>query len=550
MANYITCKDTRSFAYAETTNKGYYEVLSVSEDGKTCHVKTVWHENKNYIGREYDIPVERAAEDFTAVEEMIVVSVLERQALSLTGWITEATSHFTRQDVVSEHCYDCTGTNFNIWNSDAWRQTRMFMYVPDETSVDMPRTNIYGNNFERRSSSDIAAVISNAFSKSYEYVESFVIVPDDNFDATVEAAIQDLPTEWRTTIPFPDELKMNLRSINHKVVVIRHEKKFAYITNVKSDQIFFNTAPFFAEQIGKPMSEDAKAALLRRDKEAYYTDIFKNIDAVINGMHERAKVKMFTDFNDKFNGMLVEPLRQAVEAARREYESYCRTVSDSFVRLQDANARLFYAEHGIENGENEFISFINDARANVVSINADPSDNRITFCIRTFLTYWDDDLWDIVRKSDDRFRRLTNWRKLLLDEIFKDRTVKLLIEQKFFLDTYRGDAVRETRYRNEPYGEGTQGLRNPHIHRYDCWGTHKTHIRDAMQRGDYVQAYSQAVACISGLTLSDSPVMNEFFGYITGSDYENLPCLYIVESGTYISMKQYKQLVEGKKWEA
>ena len=267
-------------------------------------------------------------------------------------------------------------------------------------------------------------------------------------------------------------------------------------------------------------------------------------------MTERAKIKMFADFGDQFNGMLIKPLRSAVDKARREYEEWSERLSDAFTKLQDAHARLFYAEHGMQDGENEFISFINDAKSNIVSLVANPSENRIDFCVRTFLTYWDDDLWDIVRKSDVKFKRLDNWQKLMLDEIFKERTVKLFIEQKFMFDTKYASVHRNNDYHVNPYGEGTKGLPNPHIAQYDCWGTHERFIRDSLGTADYLQAYSQAIACISGLTLSDSPVMNRFFDYITDSCWYNRPCLYLVETGTYISMNDYKQLVEGKKWEA
>lgn len=551
MANYITCKDNRAFAYAETTNKGYYEVLSVSEDGSTCHVKTVWHENRGFVGKEYNIPVERASEDFTAVEEMVVVAALERQALMVTGWVTDKKSRFSHQDEIRNNLFNYTSTDFNLWDYNACRDSREFMFIPVADSVSMPTSSIFSGAYERDNARDVAKIVKRIFERtSYTYSDGFIVIPADNFDAIVEESIRTLSEEYRETVAFPDELKLQLRSVEHKVVVLKYDNRFVYLTNVKSDHIVFSSAIFFAEQIGRPLSEDAKAALLERNYEAYCAAIYKDIDAIIDGMTERAKVKMFADFGSNFNGMLIKPLRSAVDRARREYEDWCERLTEAFTKLQDANARLFYAEHGVQDGENEFISFINDVKANIVSIFADPSHNRIDFCIRTFLTYWDDDLWDIIRNSDDRFKRLSNWQKLMLDEIFKDRTIKLLIEQKFMFDTKYAKPQRNNDYIKNPYGEGTKGLRNPHISEYDCWGTHERFIRDSLSSADYLQAYSQAVACISGLTLSDSPVMNRFFDTIRNSDWYNLPCLYVVETGTYISMNDYKQLVADKKWEA
>lgn len=548
MANYITCKDNRAFAYAETTNKGYYEVLSVSEDGNSCRIKTVWHENKTYIEKEYDIPVDRASEDFIAVDEIVVIGALERQALQTTGWAKHLSSRFNHRAEVTDNTYSYTSTEFNLWDYPIFRETREFMYVPNEKSTELPLLNMRCETYECYDARNAKNKANRIMSRGYDYVEGIIVIPD-NFDAITEEVIADM-TEYRV-VEFPNDLKLQLRSVEHKVVVLANgNNKFVYMTNLRADHIMFSSAIFLAEQIGNPLSEDAKAALLSRDQEAYCAAIYKDIDTIMAGMEERAKVKMFADFGDNFNGMLVKPLQTAVKSARKKYEEISVRMNEAFVALQDANARLFYAEHGIQNGENEFISFIGDAKSNIVSLKADPSNNAITFCVRTFLTYWDDDLWEITRKSDDRFTKLATWRKLMLDEIFKSRTVKLLIEQKFTLDTHYGEASNASSYHKTPYGEGTRGIRNPHIAEYNCWGTHKNYIRDALERADYVQAYSQAVACISGLTLSDSPVMSRFFSYIDKSSYADLPCLYIVETGTYISMNEYKQLVEGKKWEA
>lgn len=546
MPNYITCKDNRTFAYVETTNKGYYEVLSVSEDGKLCHIKTVWHENKEYINKEYDIPVDRAAEDFSAVDEMVVVAALERQLLTQTGWNVPATTSFPYQDVIKRNYEANMSTNFRLFNNKHWIESRAFLYIPNEESVDMPRPVIKGIAKEMNNVRDMEITINDVFDDGYSFSDIFIFVKED-FDRIAEELKQRLDHE---VVEFPDELKLHLRSVDHKVIVFKNGNNFAYVTNVKSDHLIFSSAFFLAEQIGRPLSEAAKEALLSRNLEAYNAEIYKDIEANVSGMHERAKVKMFADFGGNFNGMLIKPLRNTVDDYRAKYENLRSRLSEAFEKFQDANARLFYAENGIQNGEDEFMSFINEAKDNIVSIFANADCNRIDICVRTFLTYWDDDLWTIFRKSDSRFENLSNWQKLMLDEIFKDRTVKLLIEQKFWFDTRRCEPKYWTNdYNASVYGEGTKGIRNPHINRYDCWGGHGQYIRDALSRADYVTAYSQAVACISGLTLSDSPVMSEFLNYIKDKSLYDKPCLYLVETGTYISINQYKQLVGDKKWE-
>lgn len=545
MANYITCKDNRSFAYAETTNKGYYEVVSISEDGNTCHIKTVWHEDRNYINKEYDIPAERAAEDFTAVDEMVVIAQFEKQTLSVRGWFDEAedfNAPYFSDIINQERGY--TSTNFNCWNSRSYISTRSLLYIPNETSECLPVMSTYGATYKKSHIDEVSRLAHNSLTVGYDIAESFIVVQGEDFDAKVEAAKGSYEV-----IEYPAELKLQLRSVEHKVVVLKNNNHFVYLTNVDSDHIVFSSVVFLANQLGLQLDEDAKNALLNRSKIAYYTSIFKNIEAAFDNMQRKAKEKMFTDFGGQFNGMLIKPLRSAVDHARREYDVAQERVREMFTKFQDANARLFYAEHGVTDGEHEFMQFIDGAKDNIVSIKARPGDERIDFCIRTFLTYWDDDVWEIFRKSDSKFSRMNDWQKIMLDNIFKNRTIKLLIEQKFSLSTHYCEPNRISSYDSVTLKEGMMGLYNPHIHEYDCWGTHKGYIRDALKSSDYIQAYSQAVACISGLTLTDSPVMDKFMKYMNDTNLYNKPCLFDVATGKYMTINQYKETIKGQRWE-
>lgn len=545
MANYITCKDNRAFAYAETTNKGYYEVVSVSEDGSTCHVKTAWHENKHYINKEYDLPAERVAEDFTAVDELVVVAQLEKQALAIRGWINDSDElNFPYYSEVINNAGGCASTNFNNWSSYYYMHTRHLLYIPNENSDRLPSISVYGAQHKRTNTDDIVRLVRDHLEARYDVLEDFIIVQGDDFEAKVEAAKGDYEV-----VEYPDELKLQLRSVEHKVVVLKKDNRFVYLTNVDSDYLVFTSTIFLAGQLGLQLDEDAKSALLNRDKVAYYTSIFKNIEVAFDNMQKKAKEKMFADFGGEFNGMLIKPLRNSVDRARRDYEDAQDRVRSMFTQFQDATARLFYAEHGVTNGENEFMTFIDGAKDNIVSIKARPGDEQIDLCVRTFLTYWDEDVWDIFRKSDSKFSRMTDWQKIMLDNIFKHRTIKLLFEQKFSLNTHYCEPNRISRYDSITLKEGAMGLYNPHIHEYDCWGTHKSYIRDALRSSDYVQAYSQAVACISGLTLTDSPVMDKFMRYISDSGLYNKPCLFDVATGKYMTINQYKETIKGQKWE-
>ena len=546
MANYITCKDTRAFAYADTNNKGYYELVAVSEDGNISTVKCVYHENKEIINKTYEILTERITDDFEAVDEIKVYEAMEQSILSETGWRKRHNSFTSlpHADMVERSRSNYSDYNTNLWESTSYRETRIMTYVPNNESVCFPNHYNYMYNRETNDKSLIKNRCDDIFNKRdpYKLCEAFFVVNDSCFDEVVSY----LNESGYTQAEYPDELKLHLRSKEHKVAVFHDDIHFVYITNIRCEQIVFNSMIFTAEKTGRVLSDAAKQALIDRDQETYYNEIFANIEEAVNGINERARNKMFEDFSNNFSGLMLTPLRHSVENAQRSYEDMLHRLNDKLNTLKEAREKLFYAEHGVNNAEDEFVSFINDIKDNSVSLKIE--DSYINFCVRTFLTYWDDDLWEIFRKSDSRFNRLNQWQKNMLDAIFRDRTVKLLIEQKFCFDLRNNMPKKIDRY-NDDIGEGTKGIKNPHIAGYNCWGTHKPIIERNISESNFMQAYSQAVSCIAGLTLDDSTVTGDFCNNIRNGNYDDKPCLFIVETGEYVTFKQYSEMVKGKKWE-
>lgn len=545
MANYITCKDTRSFAYSETTNKGYYELVSVSEDGITCTVKCVYHENKEYINKEYELLNERITEDFEAVDEVKVFTALEATLIAETDWRVTATTEHKYSDIVHRNVSDYTNTNTNIWNRNCYREIRHWLYIPNDESTEFPRKMLYHYNGVKNSVEECLSTINhikNRITDGYD-VESFFVVNDDIFNTALSSIKDAIGVE---PVDLPDELKMHLRSQEYKAVVFQKDNMFIYITNVRCDHILFASMIYTAEHMGRPLPEAAKAALLARDREAYNAAIYVNIEEAVAGIEKRAKEKMFADFSSKFGEMSLKPMKNRVYNLERKYDNELQVLQDVLLELQNAREKLFYAEHGVTSDNGEFVEFINSVKDNLVSIKIE--DDFMYFCVRTFLTFWDEELWEIFRKSDHGFSRLANWQKCLLDDIFTSRTIKLLFEQKFYFDLRRNYVGRSTDY-DSVIGEGTRGMHNPHIDQYDCWGTHKPHINKYISEFDCMQAYSQAVACISGLTLSDSTVVNVFLNWLSKKEIQQLPCLYVAETGEYITMAQYKEANKDRKWE-
>lgn len=540
---FITLKEMRNFAYAETTSDGYYKLTSVSEDGTCCTIKCVYHRKTDYINKEYQIPIDRITEDFIEADAKVVYGFLEADLINTHGWAIRLRRDPLKYREIKDNMYSYSCTSTNIWDSDIYRETRLPLYYPDAESASYPTPHIYVSNYYRDSIDRAMSTIYRDMDKAYDYLEAFFIVNDEIFDRVVSRTAEN--TYGFEIVDYPEELKMPLKSVTYKVAVFKKNDRFIYICNVKCDQLVFNSAIFFFDQIGKPLSEEAKQALLNRDKVKYYEDIFKDIEAIAAKIDEKKRLEMFNAFQSQFQGIIVGPLKSQLNAAQENYDNATKRVRDYMQQIQELRSRIFYLEHGVEDGESEFVDFIKDIKDNIVSIRV--YGGSIELCIRTFLTYWDDDLWEIYRKSDSGFRSLSDTNKIMLDNIFKNRSLKLLIEQKFKLDFASQRAKKITSYEED---EGTRGIPNPHIHEYDCWGTHDPHIIENISNGNYIQAYSQCVACISGITLDDSAVMNRFIEYVASSYscYNHRPCLYDVESGEYMTMNEYREKIKDMEW--
>ena len=443
MANYITCKDTRSFAYSETTNKGYYEIISVSEDGINCTVKCVYHEDKRLIGKEYELINERVTEDFEAADEIKVFEAIERAIIGETDWRVWATTTYPYADTVGSNLSSWLSKNTNVWNANSYKDIRKLFYIPNNESTEFPCPNMYYYNGSRDSVASFESIVSAMVGKGRDYtiVESVIVMEDNIFDEALSSAKVITGVD---PISLPDDLKMHLRSQEYKAVVFHKDNVFIYVTNVRCDHIVFSSMVYTAEQMGRPLSEEAKAALLARDQEAYNAAIFANIEEAVAGIEKRAKEKMFVDFSSKFGEMALKPMKDSLHNLERKYEDKLTALNDVLNQLQTAREKLFYAEHGISSVGDEFIAFINDIKDNIVSIKIDG--NLLFFCVRTFLTYWDDELWEVYRKSDSRFTRLKDWQKCMLDDMFTNHSVKLLFEQRFYFDLHYNEVGRDCNY--------------------------------------------------------------------------------------------------------
>lgn len=99
----------------------------------------------------------------------------------------------------------------------------------------------------------------------------------------------------------------------------------------------------------------------------------------------------------------------------------------------------------------------------------------------------------------------------LLKEIFIDRSKVVYFKNSFRIN------IQESRIEklSDASNKG-----NPHISRYNCWGSYKNSAEASIYAGDFMRALMYINSAVSTLTLSDGTVLETFKHCLAEGDYE------------------------------
>lgn len=539
MARYLKCK--RGFAYRYTNNNGYYK----TEDGEENKLEIVWHENKDLIGKVFEVA--RVAEDFEEIEESVVLEKFDEElSVGFKGW--DILHKFDELSRMKQKCYN-TAQNFIGFGglrdvkNETIRTLLTYFYVPSDDDYEIPTNEIRIEGTSVSNNDRLEDIVRYVVDRARSYMNCLFLRSGD--DSKIDEIVKGLTEKEYEVLDYPEMFLLPYKARSNKAVILRKENSYVSIsTELKSYTVMAAVAAM-AASCGRPFTENIINALLAEDGDTYLSIILADVDEWFRKTNVVRKDKMIEKFSEVFNEMTINKLRRNKENVEAHIQGLEEDLREYLNRKRDILSKIFYEEHGMSS-KNEFLEMLKGMdNKPTVSVDRD----YIRFCVSTPLTYWDDELWDIVRKSDCTFESLSDPQKVLLDEIFLHKTVKLMFDQKFWFKDNRVGGFGSNDDYNVDHGEGIDGIPNPHIHHYDCWGTHKPHIETALSESDYTTAYAQSVACISGITLDDSTVVNKFLrGHLFSDRYENRKCLQM-QDGTRISIKEYLDSHKDAKWE-
>lgn len=557
----VVVKEAFGSLYAVTTTEAICIVTAVpNDDSDNYEVKVIKHSVDDFVGTEHIFDKDEFEESFEHVSDEISNEIKD-QALILTGWRRNDDVVFS--DIVSQSILDIVqhfraamSIDFDDYDLTIYRDTRILV------NDIMPRRypEIYNGEIAYVRaldwSYDTAEGLINKLSRfnpsgDYKAIEVFCNIPVSEMDNFLGLAAEKLSEKYDISeCPYTVDGFSN----PHKIYILELKDKenvFAYVTNHVTASNIPLTALWLLQKLGVYHTEAVKEALLAEDKLAYINavnDIIIGFDKCRTALKRE---RMFSVFKDSYTNMLVEPIKRKIDHIQNDIDSYETHLRDLFNSLRSNREKLFYYETHSSGEDDEFIKYTKQFGDNIINIKI-ANGSSILFDIKTYMSFWDEDIYSTVRKSDTRFKELSDALKSMLDEIFLTRDIKLIIEQKFTLDITNSYVS----YNNEAYrsneGEGNIGMRNPHIQRYSCFGDYKSHITKALSEMDVMQAYNLAYAACSGLTWTDGPVTDEFFKYIKSDrmGMRDIKCLEM-KDGTLMTIKEYvnKFNKDGRRYE-
>ena len=269
------------------------------------------------------------------------------------------------------------------------------------------------------------------------------------------------------------------------------------------------------EHLGMEIDSELYEALLALDTKA----IKKHLEPLLKRKEEEYQDKKRNEFYEKVKAALNNVQKVQCEGKIRDLQSrienYESNLKELYLTLREKKKDLVYFTYcGMSEKIKDFIEVLKNDKDSIVSYKTFRGETGIFLEIKTPLSFFEDEDWKLVKKGvlekcEERYRGV-------VDAIFK-RQIELMTDTAVLIRINNYD-VRF--YEVEGY---KYGIPNPHIYYYNCWGDNESVITKHLTNQDYAEAYMQIKASLSGINLTDGPVITRFVEGL--ADFSDIPCI-------------------------
>lgn len=541
--DFVACREGADIYYGITGREAVLMVTKIPDEREADYnAKCVRHSrNSDFVGESFWFEKDAFERDFYITDNTLTEREKDEALLSFDWRINGNADYLDVMSKPAAHefkkCADNADNAFHtFYKSEVYDDSRVFynniVKGSPEVYLKQDPVKIFAKDAVVGTEEGLYKQLS--FEKTVEGIEEvFIKVPT----GVLEKAEETLKIMHKySEIPYT----CDCFSEKHRIIALERNEsgRVYYLTNYETSDVFLYTAVWYMETHGIVFPDDVRKAMLACDRLSFLKAANRVFSQYADLIQERRKREMICQFSDGFKEVLAEPLSASLRNIEKQIRVHQKRLEELYVRQRDERARLLFLKNEAYN--DEFLDFIKNHNENLVSLYKEG--NALVFDVKTYMTYWEDEDYENVRENDIRFKRLPNYMKCLLDDIFRYRSVKLRIEQKFGLDIYECHPFFGNQIRYDPKkGEDYWGMSNPHITEHSCFGTHMPIIARFLSEINILQAYHQAVAACSGITWTDSIVVGDFFDYL--KEYEKRNDIKCIEShdGKTLSIMEYAE---------
>lgn len=290
---------------------------------------------------------------------------------------------------------------------------------------------------------------------------------------------------------------------------------------------------YFDPKLGVSKLEMGLIESLRGKNSAEYENCIAEIAEQYDFRTMKIK-QLLAGFETRYESLQCDAIRQEIQGYIDTIDSLNRQIGDILSTKNDREVKLLGLETKIANSseESEIMDyFLRNQNVVLESVGR----QRITFAVKTYLEYFDEDLAERVIRNDMSYVYHPNGRgcnNIIVADDMRKLMTAIFLEQKLrikFCAAYQFDMNGNVRgLGSHGYGfECRECTPNPHIDRYQCLGSYNMAINELLKRHDYIGAIEQCSASCRSLNFNDSAVMSEFMRRMYGiSDYHvNMKCI-------------------------
>lgn len=388
-----------------------------------------------------------------------------------------------------------------------------------------------------------ARIISDAVNNGYA---TTVLTFNTATAATPAEAIKTMLDEASDLYTELNVRTMLVSSPNHKIHIYKrtNEERTLYVilNNIDSPAVVFKiAAAIMYEQnfFGEDTQKFAQTWLSGNP-----TEIFALIANHYKAYNDTKKER---EFNAALSGLITSvdeakksTYNRKIRDIQDEIDNYYATIEDRIKTLNKIKGEyLLQLTTNTDERINDLKNYLSTCRDKISYIAVDG--HYLTIIYRTELMYFEENLLQPYFNSnrDNIVNNAPDWMQQLLKDLFINKTYTLQIESGIYLDLH----AKTFRYINPTsYIEYNClcGIPNPHHKYYNCWGDNTPIIHKAMLESDYLTAILTAFAAMSGLSLSDTAVLDKFINN-EFYEFDNTLCIKINETDEVITPEEYRR---------